>query len=196
MLRNRKGFVLESMLAVGALIAIIGGVVWFAGPTASKSIHDLWSGNKNQAKQVYKVEENRTPFYQDASGKFVPVPKQDWRREYRENVLSTEPPLTFWQKYGGYFVLFGIAMVVFPSFGVWVFTRAKSNLSQLITGIEEAKKQMPKSSVDILSANLSRKMDTSVKASVKKIKGQLVAKGVIDTSAQTPPAAPDTTQKT
>lgn len=188
MLKNRKGFVIESMLALGAFIAICGATVFFAGPKAGQTIHEFFSGNKNQAKQVYKVEENRTPFYQDANGKFVPAPKQDWRREYRENVLSTEPPLTFWQKYGG-FVLLGIAfLIAFPTVAIGIFTKARNNLSQIIVGIEEAKKQLPKASQDILTANLSRKMDTSVKAKVKKIKGQLVAKGVIDTSATTPPA--------
>jgi len=183
---NRKGIVLESMLAIGALVAIIGATVWFAGPSASKTISSLWSGNKNQAKQVHRIKEYRTPFYQNEKGIFVPAAKQDQREEYSENVVATEPPLTFMQKYGGYFLLLGAVVIAFPSVGIWLFTTSRNNLAQLIKGIEEAKKQMPKSSVDILTANLSRKMDDSVKKKVKKIKGQLVAKGDIDTSP--PPA--------
>ena len=189
MLKNKKGiFGIDDAVVVCALIIVSALSIWFAGPSASKSIHDLWSGNKNQAKQVYKVEENRTPFYQDANGKFVPAPKQDWRREYRENALSTEPPLTWFQKYGWILIVIGVVFVAFPTFAISVFSKAKSNIAQIVTGVEQAKTQMPASSVAILESNLSKKMDQTVKDKVKKIKGQLVANGTIPTTPA--PATP------
>lgn len=173
---NRKGIVgIDDAIVVGLIIAVGALAVWFAGPSASKTVHDIFSGNKNQAKQVYKLDESRTPFYQDGKGNFVPATKQDIRKEYRENVLSTEPPLTWFQKYGGYLVLLGIIIVAFPSFGVWLTTKARSNFAQLVTGIEQAKISLPKSSVDILESNLSKKMDKKVKAQVKKVKATIKA---------------------
>jgi len=189
MLRNRKGFIgIDDAIVVCAVIAVGALAVWFAGPSASKSIHDIWSGNKNQAKQVYKLEESRTPFYQDEKGKFVPASKQDSRKEYRENVVATEPPLTWFQKYGWILIVFVILIIAFPAFGISIYTKAKANLAQLVTGIEQAKTQLPPASIAILESNLSKKMDLSVKAQVKKIKGQLVAKGTLPTA----PAAPIT----
>ena len=175
-IRNRKGIVgIDDAIIVCAIIAVGALAVFFAGPSASKTISGIWGGDKNQAKQVYKLDESRTAFYQDGKGNFVPATKQDVRKEYRENVMSTEPPLTWFQKYGGYLVLLGIIIVAFPSFGVWLTTKARNNFAQLVTGIEQAKVSLPKSSVDILESNLSKKMDVKVKAQVKKVKATIKA---------------------
>jgi len=175
-MNKKRGIIgIDDAIVVCVVVAVGALAVWFAGPSVSKTVSSLWGGNKNQAKQVYKYEENRTSYYQDDKGRFVPAPKQDWKRETRENVLSVEPPLTWFQKYGGYLVLIGITIIAFPSFGAWLTTKARSNLSQLVTGIEQAKIQLPKDSVTILENNLSKKMDTKVKAQVKKIKATIKA---------------------
>ena len=73
-------------------------------------------------------------------------------------------------------------MIAFPTFAISLYTKAKSNLAQIVTGIEKAKTQLPPASTAILEANLSSKMDASVKAQVKQIKGDLVANGTIPTT--------------
>jgi hypothetical protein len=49
----------------------------------------------------------------------------------------------------------------------------KNNFIQVVNGIEEAKKTLPKESVDILATNLSRKMDSAAKTLVKQAKVKL-----------------------
>jgi len=188
MILNRKGFILEGAAVLWVTISlIIGTVAIFKGPDIVKSLGSVWNGgDKNQTKQTYELSERYPVGTMDAQGKFIKMGDYD-KKEKRLNLVAVQPPLTFWQKYGWVFLLLGIAIIACPSFGIWIYNKARNNIAQLITGIEEAKKQMPKASADILSANLSRKMDASVKTKIKKIKGQLVAKGVLTTAAETAP---------
>lgn len=188
MLGNRKGIVgIDDAIVICAIVLAGAAAIWLADAT-SKSIHDVFGGNKNQAKQVYKLEETRTPFYQDATGKFVPGVKQDSRKEYRENVLQTEPPLTWFQKYGWILIILVVLAIAFPAVTISVWSKAKSNLSQIVTGIEQAKTQLPPASVAILENNLSKKMDTNAKKVVKKARAAIKAEDL--TPPSTPPVAP------
>lgn len=73
-------------------------------------------------------------------------------------------------------LLFMFAGIFFPPIAgvmAWVNRGLKTGLKQIVVGVEEARKLLPKESSDILDANLSKKMDTSVKTAVKKIKVKL-----------------------
>lgn len=171
---NRKGFTGLEIVFMLLAVSVIG---YFAVPPAIKSVGTLWgSGDKNQSKMVHKVKEYRTPFYQDEKGKFVPAPKQDMREEYEENFNSAPVKPTIWEIVKKWAFLIGVLCLIFPTFGIWLFKRfmdLKINLKQLVTGIEEAKKELPPDAIAKLETNLSKKMDTSAKLEVKKIKVKL-----------------------
>jgi len=171
---NRKGFVIEGMAAMWLVVSlIVGAVAIFKGPEIIKSTGSIFNGgDKNQTRQVHNVTESYPIGHLDDKGKFVKMGDYK-KKEEQLNLVAVQPPLTWMQKYGWILLLFGIAMIAFPSLAVKIYMRARSNLSQIVTGIEEAKTKLPKESVDILETNLSKKMDTSVKKQIKSIKAKL-----------------------
>ena len=58
------------------------------------------------------------------------------------------------------------------------FIQGKQNLTQLVTGIELAKKELTPEAKAVLENNLSKKMDLKAKLQVKAIKADLVKKEV------------------
>ncbi len=174
MIRNRKGFTGIELAIVMIAIAAIG---YFAVPPMIKAAGTIFSGgDKNQAKMTHKVEESYSMFYKDEKGNYKPAPVPYKRKEESMNYNSEAPKPTLWDTFKKWIFLLGALAIIFPSFGVWLFKRfkdMKNNLTQLVTGIEEAKKELPPDAVAKLETNLSKKMDTSAKTAVKKIKVKL-----------------------
>jgi hypothetical protein len=68
---NRKGFTgIETIIAIG----VIGLIIGIFGKQTIASLGDLFNGgNKNQTKQVHKIDEKYTIGRLDARGHFVKI---------------------------------------------------------------------------------------------------------------------------
>ena len=55
----------------------------------------------------------------------------------------------------------------------WQKRKAEASMSQMVTGLEQAKSGMPQASVEVLHTNLSRAMDASTKSRVKRLKASI-----------------------
>ena len=173
-MRKLKGFTGIELAVVMVAIAVIG---YFSVPPTIKAFGTLASGgDKNQTKITHKVKQQYQMFYQDKKGKFIPAPTP-YKLEIEDtNYDSQAPKATLWEKIQRYVFLIGALCLIFPAFGVWLYKRfrdMKTNFTQLVTGIEEAKKTMTPEAVASLETNLSKKMDTSAKKEVKQIKVKL-----------------------
>jgi hypothetical protein len=84
--------------------------------------------------------------------------------------------VSFWEWFRSLPVLIIVlcwAGFVFPPVALffgWLWSNAKKGMKQIVTGVEEAKKTLAPDAIKTLETNLSKKMDTPVKAEVKKIK--------------------------
>ena len=97
MLRNRKGFTgIETLIA----IAIIGALIGFFGPQTVKSAGTLLNGgDKNQQKQIHKVNESYPVMYRvDDKGNYKPAGAYKKNEEFY-NLTAQEPPETLWMKF-------------------------------------------------------------------------------------------------
>lgn len=171
---NKKGFTGIEVAIIALAIAAIG---YFAIPPTVKAVGTLATGgDKNQKKQIHKVDEQYAMFYKDEKGVFVPAKTPYKRVEYMENFDSEAPKPTLWETLKKWIFLIGIAVIIFPAFGVWLFKRIidlKNNFAQLVTGIEQAKKTMTPEAVKILETSLSKKTNTDTKVLVKKVKANI-----------------------
>lgn len=169
------------------IIAIIGAVSLFAGPPLVKSLGTIATGgDKNQQKATRKVKQQYSMFYQNEKGQFIAAPTP-YKLEIDEmNYVSAPPKASLWDTVKKYAILLIFLAIAFPSFGVWLFKRfwdMKNNFTQLVTGIEQAKKELTAEDVAKLENNLSRKMDSSAKKQVVATKAKLVKTGTIKTTA-------------
>ena len=164
---NRKGFTgLETVLAIG----VIGLLIGLFAPKTVASFGDIWNGgNKNQTKQSQKYEKKYTIGSLDEHGKFVKMGDYSEKQEL-QNAIAQQALEKWSTKVKIILGLVIVLAVVFPSIATKLILQGKTNLKQIVTGLEEAKKQLPPESVTILDTNLSKKMDTPAKTAVKKVK--------------------------
>jgi len=111
--------------------------------------------------------------------------KVDGKTYLAEQVITTtnnesgEAKLTLLQRVFLLPKIVGILMflgIVFPPLGLILATfyaKLKTGFKQVVIGINEAQKVLPKESSDVLASNLSKKMDTPAKKLVKEIKVKL-----------------------
>lgn len=183
-LGNRRGEVITvSLIAIAILSGLIG--LWFGGTKYAKVV-GLGTGTDTKTHQVTTTKvEMEQGYWLDDNNKKHPIMVPIKRTLEYEG--TDEVKMTLWQKIQSLGAGFIILMIAFPgtigAWGIRTFFKAKANLTQLIKGIEEAKAQMPKESVEILNSNLSKKMDQNVKNQIKKIKGALVQKDALDAGA-------------
>jgi hypothetical protein len=186
-IRNKKGIFGIDDVIIASIVAMI-----FVGPALVKSVGSAWNGgDKNQAKMTHKVKEYKTPFYQDAKGNFVPAPKQDIKEEEISNYNSTPAKTNLWDTLKPWLGLIVLGCLFIPGFGAWLITqlfKARANIVQMVNGFENAKKQLPASSVAILETNLSKKMDQKSKDTVRNVKAKLIKTKAIDSLATPVPA--------
>jgi hypothetical protein len=180
---KNKGFTgLETVLA----IAVLGALIGLFAPKTIASLGDIWNGgNKNQTKQVHKIDVKTTMGYMDEKGKFVKVGDYS-KKEDMENVIAQQAPEKWSTKVKiilGFVIILAIA---FPAKALQMYFKAKDNITQIVTGIEQAKKVLPPTSVATLQTNLSMKMDSSAKDAVSAIKEKLPATDIA-TPVVTPP---------
>jgi len=164
---NKKGFTgLETVLAIG----VIGLLIGLFAPKTVASFGDIFNGgNKNQTKQIHKLEEKYTIGRLDTKGHFVKLGDYS-KKEDLQNLVAQQVPEKWSTKVK---IIIGFVLVLaiaFPTIATKVILQGKTNLKQIVTGLEEAKKQLPPESVTILDTNLSKKMDTPAKTAVKKVK--------------------------
>ena len=97
MLKRRKGVV--EIIAITAILAI-GLVTWLAGPQIIKAVGSLANGgDKNQAKNVRKVDSVRTVYQIDPLNPEKMIPIQEKYSEYTNDLQATQPPETLWEKF-------------------------------------------------------------------------------------------------
>jgi len=183
-MKNRRAF---TGIEIVMILAITGAIALFAGPPLVKSLGTLTSGgDKNQQKATHKVRQQYQTFYQNEKGQYLPAPTPYKLEVDDMNYISTAPKPTIWDTVKKYAILLGFLAIAFPSFGVWLFKRfwdMKNNFTQLVNGIEEAKKELAAEDIAKLQNNLSKKMDKSAKLAVLATKANLVKSGDIQTSA-------------
>jgi len=166
---NRRGFTGIEIAVVLAAIALVG---YFTIPAMGKGINSIWAGTKNQSKQVHKVDEKYTIGRLDESGKFIKLGDYT-KKEEMQNLLAQEPPEKWGTKVK---IIIGLVMVLaiaFPGLAIRAWLKAKSNIAQIVTGIEKARTKLPPEAVATLEASLSSKMDKSAKDVVSAVKEKL-----------------------
>jgi flagellar basal body-associated protein FliL len=168
---NKKGLaeiVLIALLALGAI-----GIVF--GPKLIGSVGDVFNGgNKNQLRQTEKLSESYPIGHLDQKGNFVKM--GDYKKsEDRLNLIAQQPPEKWSTKIKIILGVLVVLAIAFPTITTKLWLKAKTNMAQIITGIEQAKKAMPKSSIDTLENNLSNKMDLSAKKQVKAVRATIKA---------------------
>jgi hypothetical protein len=175
-MRNNKGF---TGVELAIILAICGLIGWVVIPPTINSLGKVGiGGDKNQSKATYKAIGERPTFYQDEAGNFVYAGIEKYNVS-SSNMIAEQPKQTLAEKLSAIpkiIIILGILGLIFPPFGIWLITqliRMKNNFIQVVNGIEEAKKTLPKESVDILATNLSRKMDSAAKTLVKQAKVKL-----------------------
>jgi ABC-type Zn2+ transport system substrate-binding protein/surface adhesin len=131
-------------------------------------------GNKNQTKQVHKIDLKYTQGYLDEKGHFVKVGDYS-RKEDMQNVIAQQAPEKWSTKIAIIIGILVILAIAFPSVAINLWLKAKANIKQIVTGVEQAKLQMTPDQKAILETNLSKKMDAKAKAQVKKIKTTIKA---------------------
>jgi hypothetical protein len=169
---NKRGFTgLETVLAIGVLGLLIG----LFAPKTIASVGDVFNGgNKNQTKQTEKISESYPVGRLDVKGNFVKM--GDYKKsEDRLNLVAQQPPEKWSTKVK---IILGVLIVLaiaFPAITTKLWLKAKSNITQIVTGIEQAKKQLPKDAIITLETNLSKKMDSDAKDQVKAIRESIPA---------------------
>jgi competence protein ComGC len=163
---NRKGFTgLETVLAIG----VIGLLIGLFAPKTVASFGDVFNGgNKNQTKQVHKLEEKYTIGRLDTKGHFVKLGDYS-KKEDLQNLVAQQAPEKWSTKVKIILGLIVVLAIAFPTVATNMIIKAKSNLKQIITGVALAKTQMTPEQIKILETSLSKKTDLSTKAVVKKI---------------------------
>jgi competence protein ComGC len=163
---SRKGF---TGIEIALVVGVIGLMIGLFAPKTVASIGDVFNGgNKNQTKQIHKIDLKYTMGYLDEKGKFVKVGDYS-KKEDMQNVVAEQPKEKWSTKV---MILIGFVVVLaiaFPAKAIQLWLKAKSNLKQIITGVALAKTQMTADQVKILDNSLSKKTDTSTKKVVKKI---------------------------
>ena len=114
--RNSKAF---TGIEIIIFVVAVGIVTYFAAPSAGKAINNIFSGARNQQKQIHKVTEQYSMFYRDDKGNFRPAPIPYKRTEDSLNFVNAEPPETLWQKFW-HLGFIAVAIIVLLSYlGLW-----------------------------------------------------------------------------
>lgn len=98
---------------------------------------------------------------------------------YKTTITDQQQRATLWQSLLALprlwllMMILGIFFTPVSALMAWVNRGLKTGIKQVVSGIEEAKKLLPRESISTLETNLSKKMDTSTKAEIKKIKVDL-----------------------
>lgn len=157
-MKNQKGFgVVEVLIGV----IIVGGLLFIQNPISTTLGMGVKPNKTIQSKETILIKDD----------KGVPYAYQTTITD-----KDIQQKVTVWEQLKSLPVLWLILMfagVFFAPISIfmgWINGRLKAGFKQIVSGIEEAKKVLPKDSVDLLETNLSKKMDTPAKAEVKKIK--------------------------
>jgi hypothetical protein len=164
---NRKGEVITvSLLAICVVVGLLGA---FVGGSKYGKLVGIGSNDQKIVKTV-KSE----PILLKA-----PDGREYWVQKTEESTSNADVPMSLVQRVmmlPKLLILLVILGCVFPPFGailIALYVRLKGGFKQLVTGINEAQKVLPKEANDVLATNLSRKMDTAAKTLVKKVKVKL-----------------------
>jgi competence protein ComGC len=171
-MKNKKGFTgIEVVLA----IAVIGLMAGMFLPKTVASFGDLFNGgNKNQQKQTYTVSEKYPIGTLDEKGKFVRMGDYS-KSETHLNLAAQQAPEKWSTKIAIVVGILVVLAIAFPAVAVNLWLKAKANMKQIITGVQQAKINLPPASVAILESDLSKKMDMKAKAQVKKVVASIKA---------------------
>ncbi len=183
---NKKGF---TGIEVAVIIAALGIVSYFALPNAGKAVNNIFSGNKNQQKEIHKVSEQYSMFYKDEKGNYKPARIPYKRTEYTMNLKNTEPPETLLQKVLGlglWLLLIGVIITflgAWPIVNIWrnKLKSAIAKKAEEMQGLEEETSLIVESieaGLTILPADLklkfldelSKKQDSTTKELVGRLK--------------------------
>jgi len=172
---TRKGF---TGLEVVLVVAVVGALIGLFAPKTIASVGNLWNGGtKNQSKQIHKIDEKYTIGRLDERGKFIKLGDYS-KKEDLQNLVAQEAPEKWSTKVKIITGLLIVLFVAFPSLAIKAWLKAKSNIFQIVTGIEKARTKLPPDAVATLEASLSSKMDQSAKDAVVVIKERLPAENI------------------
>lgn len=116
MSKSKKGF---TGIEIIVLVGVIGLISYFAAPSIGKGVNSIFTGTKNQNKQIHKVSESYSMFYKDDKGNFKPAPVPYKRIEEELNFVREEPPETLWQKFWKLGAMAVVIIVVLSYLGIW-----------------------------------------------------------------------------
>jgi len=155
---DRRGvIVIDDIL----LVAVIGLIVWLAGPPTVKAFGTLFNGgDKNQQKIVHKVDSVRTLYQLNpVTNKMEPV--KETYSEYTNQLASQEPPETLWQKFWHLGFMAVVIIVVLSYLGIlpiirlWWNKKVKPKIDQAQAGLEAVQVQhdeLHSQAIDIVQA--------------------------------------------
>lgn len=114
---NRRGFI---DVAVVALVAVCGVILWLTGPTVIKATSGLIHGNGGKTKKAtHKVVEQYPMFYKNDSGDFVPTKTPYSKTEEFYNVDSQEQADSLWTKFWHMGFMAVLIIVALSYLGLW-----------------------------------------------------------------------------
>jgi hypothetical protein len=114
---NRRGIV---DVAIVALVAVCGVIMWLCGPTVIKATSSMIHGNGgNQKKATHKVVEQYPMFYQNDKGEYVPTKTPYSRSEESYALDSQEPEDSLWTKFWHMGAMAVLIIVVLSYLGLW-----------------------------------------------------------------------------
>lgn len=169
---NRRGEVITVSLVAICLLAGVLGL--FVGGSKYGKMVGLSSDQK-----IVTTVKSEPILVKQADG------KEYWLQKTETSSSNAPVPMSLLQRVmmlPKILILLVILGCIFPPFGiilVALYTRLKGGFSQLVTGIELAKTTMAPDAKFLLENSLSKKTDTSVKRTVKKIKATIKAEDVV-----------------
>jgi hypothetical protein len=177
-MRNNRGEAVTITLITLSILVGVGAFLLGATPNPVTSLLGLNKGSgKNISSKDHRSVVTEPVFVRGADGKDY-VLQRTWDVSSSEDIAE-QPKMTLWERFMALpriIALLAILGIIFPPLGIWLITKIKQlkgNITQIVTGVEEARKKMSPADVAILETDLSKKTNTDTKAIVKQIKVKL-----------------------
>jgi len=163
---NRRGEAITIAVVTVASICMLVGLLF--RPIVDKVLPIFGNNQK-----IVTVTKSTPILLKQADG------KEYWVQKTESSISNAPVPMTLMQRImmlPTILIILIIVGCIFPPIGailMWLYVRLKGGFKQLVIGVEEAKAKLPIDAITTLETSLSKKMDTSIKAVVKKIKVKL-----------------------
>ena len=192
---NRRGLI---DVAVVALVAVCGVIMWLCGPTVIKATSSMIHGGNNQKKATHSVTSERTLYQVDPQHPDKLIPVKEKYKEESYALDANEPEDSLWTKFWHLGVGAVLIIIVLSYLGIWPVVvlywnkvvkpkidKAKADLEAMTVTHDELSGDatLIVQSVDDGLAELNKHIDLT-KAGVDSAQADLATAGTIADPAQ------------